>query len=251
MKELTELLIMPLASPNASAHPTNVGYLERWSSSIAGGALLAVSLRSGRLKSPLGIGLLMVAGHQVYRGITGYDRLYAQLGIDTSDWGQFGTPDGTSVSVEKVVTINASIEDVFNFWRDFEHLPRFMAHLETVRTIDDRRSHWVAKAPLGTTVEWDAEIVDERPNEFIAWRSLPGADIPNQGRVEFKKATGDRGVEVRVSLEYSPPAGKLGALAAKVFGEEPDLQVAGDLRRLKQVLEAGEVPTTEGQPMGE
>lgn len=212
---------------------------------------MAVSLRSGRFKSPLGIGLLLVAGHQVYRGITGYDRLYAQLGIDTSDWGQFGTPAGAAVSVEKVVTINASVEDVFNFWRDFEHLPSFMAHLETVHNIDDRRSHWVAKAPLGTTVEWDAEIVDERPNEIIAWRSLPGAHIPNQGRVQFKPATGNRGVEVRVSLEYNPPAGKLGALAAKVFGEEPDLQVAGDLRRLKQVLEAGEVPTTEGQPMGE
>ncbi len=256
MREMTNVLrVLPLApSSSASTHPTNVGNAERWVASLLGGALLSYGVRAGRYKTPLGIGILLVAGHQIYRSITGYDRIYAQIGVDTSEWGQFGPTEPMAampVSVEKVVTVNASQEDVFAFWRDFEHLPRFMEHLEIVRTLDDRRSHWVAKAPLGTTVEWDAEIIEERANELIAWRSLPGADIPNKGRVEFKPAAGDRGTEVHVRLEYSPPVGHVGALIAKLFGEEPDLQVAGDLRRLKQVLEAGEVATTEGQPQGE
>jgi uncharacterized membrane protein len=232
----------------------NVGDMERWASSVAGGALLALGLRRGYLKSPLGIGALVFAGQQIYRGVTGYDYVYAKLGVDTSDWGQLGgaqlAQSASAVSVEQLVTIDAPVEDVYAFWRNFEHLPQWMSHLESVRIIDDRRSHWVAKAPLGTSVEWDAEITEERPNELIAWRSVPPADIPNSGRVQFEPATGGRGVVVRVKLDYQPPAGQVGALVAKLFGEEPNIQVASDLRRLKQVLEAGEIPTTEGQPTG-
>jgi uncharacterized membrane protein len=107
--------------------------------------------------------------------------------------------------------------------------------------IDDRRSRWIAKAPAGATVEWEAEIVDDRPRELIAWRSLPEGDVPNQGVVRFIPAPADQGTEVHVELHYDPPGGKLGALVAKLFGEEPNQQVKGDLRRLKQVLEIGEV----------
>jgi hypothetical protein len=116
-----------------------------------------------------------------------------------------------------------------------------MDHLESVRVTGDRQSHWVAKAPAGHTVEWDAETVEERTDELIAWRSLPGASVPNSGQVRFEPAVGGRGTEVHVELRYDPPGGKLGALVAKLFGEEPGQQVAGDLLRLKQVLETGEV----------
>jgi uncharacterized membrane protein len=125
-----------------------------------------------------------------------------------------------------------------------------MDHLESVRILDGKRSHWVAKAPLGTSVEWDAEIINEEANELIGWRSLEGADVPNAGSVRFRPAPGGRGTEVRVNLEYNPPTGKLGAAFAKLLGEEPERQVEEDLRRFKQWMEAGEIPTTAGQPKG-
>jgi uncharacterized membrane protein len=145
------------------------------------------------------------------------------------------------VHVVVPITINRRRDEIYHFWRNFENLPRFMEHLESVRTTGERRSHWKAKAPLGSSVEWDAEIIEDRPSELIAWQSLPEADIPNTGSVRFRDAAGGRGTEVVVELNYQPPGGKMGALLAKLFGEEPEQQVKSDLRRLKQVLEIGEV----------
>ena len=131
------------------------------------------------------------------------------------------------------------VEELYQFWRNFENLPRFMDHLESVTIIDEGRSHWVVKGPAGIRVEWDAEIHNEIPNELIAWRSLAGSEVDNAGSVHFMPTEiGD--TEVRVVLRYDPPAGKLGATVARLFGEEPSRQVAEDLRRLKQVVEAGE-----------
>ncbi len=148
---------------------------------------------------------------------------------------------GKGVRVRRDITIAKPPEEVYRFWRNFENLPRFMEHLESVQILDERRSHWRAKAPAGAGVEWDAEIIEDRPNELIVWRSLDGADVPNTGSVRFVPAPGGRGTEVNVELRYDPPGGKLGATVAKLFGEEPGQQVDGDLRRLKQVLETGEV----------
>jgi uncharacterized membrane protein len=147
------------------------------------------------------------------------------------------------------VTVNRPREEVYRFWHDFGNLPRFMFHLESVESDGDgRRSHWKAKAPAGRTVEWDAEVVEDAPNQMIAWRSLPGAKVPNRGRVRFMPAGGGRGTEVRVELEYLPPGGAAGRLIAMLFGEEPRQQVADDLRRFKQVVETGEVVRSEGSP---
>jgi uncharacterized membrane protein len=137
------------------------------------------------------------------------------------------------------------VEEVYAFWRDLRNLSRFMMHVELVTTSGDR-SHWIVKGPAGTTVEWDAEITEERPNELLAWRSLPGSQIENSGSVRFKKAPADRGTEVHVSLQYEPPAGKAGAALAKLFGEEPTQQLTDDLRRFKQVMETGEVVLSDG-----
>lgn len=145
------------------------------------------------------------------------------------------------IQVRKAITINVPPDEAYTFWRDFENLPRFMAHLETVHVLDGRRSYWKAKAPLGTTVEWTAEIIEDIPGRLIAWRSVEGTKVPNTGRVEFKQAPGNRGTEVHVELAYDPPGGAVGAAIAKLFGEEPSIQVDGDLRRFKQVLEVGEV----------
>ncbi|HSH39198.1 MAG TPA: SRPBCC family protein, partial [Chthoniobacterales bacterium] len=138
----------------------------------------------------------------------------------------------------------------YAFWRQFENLPRFMRHLESVRQTGQNRSHWRAKGPTGTSVEWEAEIVDERPGELIAWRSLPGADIENSGSVRFERAPGGRGTFVRVKMEYHPPSGFFGASIARLLGEEPEIQVQRDLYRFKQVMETGQVTTTEGQSAG-
>ncbi|MFG1869816.1 SRPBCC family protein [Micromonospora arborensis] len=154
------------------------------------------------------------------------------------------------IRMEIGVTVNRSPAEAYRFWRDVENLPRFMAHLESVRADDLRRSHWIARAPAGHRVEWDAEIIDDQPNKAITWRSLPGTRVPNAGRVRFVPAPGDRGTEVRVELRYAPPAGALGRAVAKLFGEEPEQQVRDDLRRFKQVLETGEVVRSEGSPNG-
>jgi uncharacterized membrane protein len=157
---------------------------------------------------------------------------------------------GTGVKIEKRVTINKRPEELFNFWRDFANLPSFMNHLKSVRIIDDKHSHWVANGPARTTLEWDAEIINEIPNELIAWRSIRKARIPNAGSVRFEKSRNGRGTEVKVALSYAPPAGKIGVLIAKIFGEEPGQQVEEDLRRFKQVMEAGETASVEGQSSG-
>jgi uncharacterized membrane protein len=154
------------------------------------------------------------------------------------------------VDIQKSITVNRPAEECYRFWRDFANFPRFMRHLEEVRVTSDTRSHWRAKAPAGATVTWDAEITVDHPGELLAWHSLEGADIDNAGTVRFERAPGGRGTVVRVDLLYRPPGGKAGSLLAKLFGEEPEQQVEQDLRRFKQLLETGEIPTTTGQSSG-
>jgi uncharacterized membrane protein len=145
------------------------------------------------------------------------------------------------VRTKRSLTVNKSPEECYAFWRDFQKLPQFMRHLESVEIIDERRSHWKAKAPAGASVEWDAETIDDRPNELISWRSTEDADVYNAGTVRFERAPGGRGTEVRVDLEYKPPLGKLGSKVAMLFREEPGQQVMDDLRHFKQVMETGEI----------
>ena len=142
-------------------------------------------------------------------------------------------------TIERAITINRPVGEVFSFWRDFTNLPRFMTDLERVDVLDERRSHWVAKSSLAGALEWDAEIVKEEPNEVIAWRAVDAASVPNEGAVSFASAPGDRGTEVRVSATYRAPAGALGVRVAQIAGDDPDQQVREELRRLKQVLECG------------
>lgn len=159
-------------------------------------------------------------------------------------------PFARGLALYASITVNRRPEEVYAFWRDLENLPRFMIHLRSVRIIDRRRSHWVAEGPAGRAAEWEAEIVDDRPGELIAWRSTAGATVPNNGIVRFAEAPGGRGTEVRVQMRYDPPAGTVGVAFARLLGEHPDQQVRDDLRRFKQVLETGEVVRSEGSPEG-
>jgi uncharacterized membrane protein len=147
----------------------------------------------------------------------------------------------SAIDVRRTITIAKSPEELYRFWRRLENLPQFMSHLASVHQIDERRSHWKAKAPAGTHVEWDAEIVEDQPNRMIAWCSLEGSQIDNVGRVRFVPAPAGLGTEVHVELSYRPPGGSVGRAIAMLFGEEPSQQIMGDLRRLKQVMETGEV----------
>lgn len=167
--------------------------------------------------------------------------------IDHSPSASVGHNEG--VRVEKTVTINKPADALYRFWRNFENLPQFMEHVESVTVESDTRSLWTVTAPAGKRVSWEAKIINDIPNELIAWQTTHG-DVANAGSVRFRSAPGGKGTEVTVNLEYAPPAGKVGQAVAKVFGEEPTQQVQDDLRRFKQVMEAGEVPTTTGQPQG-
>jgi uncharacterized membrane protein len=151
--------------------------------------------------------------------------------------------------VRTAITVRAPRDEVYAFWRDFENLPQFMAHVESVQITGDRRSRWLAKGPLGN-VEWDAELVEDNPGRMIAWRSLPHSEVPNHGTVRFQDAPGNRGTEVHVEIHYEPPAGRLGVTLAKLFGEEPQQQAKDDLRRFKQIKECGQVVRSEGTPEG-
>ncbi|MFN6482989.1 MULTISPECIES: SRPBCC family protein [unclassified Nostoc] len=212
--------------------------VERWASLIGGGAMVLMGLRQGSLRGAL---TALAGGGLVYQGATKQSTIQkAQEAIGLNQ----------PIKVEKTVTINKSAEELYRFWHDFENLPTFMKHLKSVKVHNEKRSHWIANAPLDNTVEWDADILEDRENEFISWASVEGADVDNSGFVRFTKAPGDRGTEVKVVLEYNLPGGALAATVAKLFGEEPEQQIGDELRRFKMLMEAGEIATTEGQPSG-
>lgn len=152
------------------------------------------------------------------------------------------------IKVETCVTINRSPEELFSFWRNFENLPRVMEHIEWVQCLDERRSKWRVQGPGGKEIDWEAEIINEHPNELIAWRTLEGSDVRHAGSVRFRPAPGARGTEVKLAVEYEVAGGKLTSGLAKLFRHDPEQQIREDLRHFKQIMETGEVPTLEGQP---
>jgi uncharacterized membrane protein len=212
---------------------------ERWASLIGGGALVLMGLRQGSLRGAL---TALAGGGLIYQGATKQSTIQqAQEAMGVNQ----------PIKVEKTVTINKSAEELYRFWHNLENLPTFMKHLKSVKVYNEKRSHWIANAPLGNSVEWDADILEDRENEFISWASVEGADVDNSGFVRFQKALGDRGTEVKVVLEYNPPGGALASVVAKLFGEEPEQQIGDELRRFKMLMEAGEIATTEGQSSGQ
>ena len=207
----------------------------KWASLIGGGAMVLMGLRQRSLRGAL---MAVAGGGLAYQAAKAQGGITEALGLDKT------------IKVEKTVTINKPAAELYRYWHDFGNLSSFMKHVKSVTVVDSKRSHWVATAPLGATVEWDADIIEDRENEFISWASVEGADIDNSGFIRFKRATGDRGTEVKVVMEYAPPGGAATAAIAKLFGEEPEQQIGDDLRRFKMLMEAGEIATTEGQPKG-
>lgn len=156
----------------------------------------------------------------------------------------------TEVNIEKSIAINRPVNECYRFWRNFENFPRFMQHVQDVRVLSDTRSHWIVKAPAGTTVEWDAEITYDQPNQLLVWHSVEGSDIDHAGQIRFEPSVDGSSTVLHVEMQYRPPGGKAGALIAKLFGEEPEQQIEEDIRRFRQLIETGEIATTVGQSSG-
>ena len=209
-------------------------------SRVAGDALDLAALGGAFASPKSNKGRLAFATANVM-AVTALDLICAQQ-LSSRD----STTTGGTNQVRKSLIINRAPEELYQFWHDFENLPRFMQQLESVTVTGEGRSHWVAKAPAGTNVEWDAEIVEDRPNQSISWRSLEGSEVENSGTVSFEPAPGNRGTIVRVEMNYNPPGGAIGAFVAKLFGEEPGQQAQEALRSFKQLMETGEVIISEG-----
>jgi uncharacterized membrane protein len=215
----------------------NISATGRWASTIAGAALATVGYqRANRALGLLGLGL-------VARGASGWCPVTAAIepdSYDSIDRTKRRLSGSRGIIVEDTVTIQRPVSEVYSYWRNLENLPRFMEHLEDVRVMGRFHSRWVARGPLGVRVEWDAEIINDIPPTLLSWKSVGQPDVVSAGSVRFKPA-GERATRVHVKLQYDPPAGKVGATVAWLLGEDPQRQVAEDLRRFKQLVETGEV----------
>jgi uncharacterized membrane protein len=212
---------------------------DAWVQSRVAGDLIDLALLGASFRARRAQPARLAAATVAVLGVTALDVLYST---------RLARP--APVAFQRSVAINRSVDELYRFLRKLENLPRVLSHLETVRQIDDRRSHWVAKSPAGTTLEWDVVITEDEPGKRLAWRSVQDADLAARGAIELRPLAAGRGSAVKVSLEFDPPGGAIGAAFAKLFSAVPEVQLSSDLRRLKQLLETGEIATTEGQPSG-
>lgn len=219
----------------------NVGALDRVISALAGLGVVAYSVVKA-VRQPWRAAFALAAAPLLARALRGRSRLYDLLGVSSVHQPRHrGAEPELSEYVEASETIQVDPLQLYTFWKQFDNLPRFMEHLERVTPLPDGGWRWVVKAPAGSDVAWDADVTQDIPGRLIAWRSRPGSQIANEGFVEFAQAPGDRGTELRVRLMYEPPAGSLGVLVARLFREEPQQQIEGDLMRLKRLIEAGDI----------
>jgi uncharacterized membrane protein len=216
-----------------------------WVALLTGGGLvLRASVRRN-------LPLALIGGAVLYRGATGRWPFAGMLGLPTNEKSHPATsvPHESGIKVERAIRIGKSPDDLYRFWRNLENLPRFMSQHVEIRRLDDKRSHWQLQSLAGATFEWDAEIINDLPNELLAWRSLDNADIDHAGSVHFE-GDGAGGSTVTVIMEYRPPAGRIGAEIARLLGQEPAQVLEKDLQRFKQLMESGEIGPGEGPTYG-
>jgi uncharacterized membrane protein len=224
----------------------NISDSEGMASLLGGSGLFVAGLATGKWRGAL---MCAIGGALLYRGWTGHCHLYESLGLDSATHPpQASVPAQQGKKVERVVVIQQPPEMLYSFWRDFENLPKVMQHLDRVIVLDDKRSRWFANGPLGVSVEWEAEIINDRENEMIAWRSLPGSQVETAGSVHFRPLDENRGTAVTVSMKYNPPAGKLGDAIASMLGSGLGQQLAQDLQQLKLFMESDSARLHEPSP---
>jgi len=225
----------------------NVGEAERYSSILGGLGLILAGL-SRRGIGAVALGALGAA--LIQRGVTGHCSLYSGMGVNgttaEAETERSGVPDNVGIKLERSVVINRPREELFAFWRYFPNLTRAMKHVERIDLLNEKRSHWVIQTPRGRRIEWDAVVINEHPNEMIAWESLPGAKIENAGTVRFDPEPHGEGTVVTVKLEYNPPGGLFGRLGATLLGEKAGKEIEEDLNQLKNLMESGELVEKQG-----
>jgi uncharacterized membrane protein len=211
---------------------SRLGTVDSWFSLIGGSALAAFGVhRAISKRSPLGIAMATGGGLLLYNGLRPRTR-------------------SNGVHIQAAFTINKPVGEVYRQWRELENLPKFMKHLKSVRQLDNRRSEWTAQGPMGATFSWQSEIIDEADGKFLVWRSMPGSLVENTGSAQFREAPGGRGTELIVAMDYSKVGGHVGQFLSDMLGAVPERVLREELRNFKQLMEAGEIPTTEGQPTG-
>jgi uncharacterized membrane protein len=229
-------------SPPAGARclEKNIGGAERAFSVAAGVGLGLAGLARGGMK---GLALTAIGAGFAWRGYTGHCQTYKFLGINNARRNPAtSVPAQQGVKLDKTITVSRPAADLYRFWRRLENLPQVMRHLKSVRSIDSQHSRWVAEGALGQDLEWDAEIINEREDEMLAWASLPNGDIETAGSVHFRPLRNGKGTKVTVSLKYNPPAGKMGAHLATLLGEGLEEKLDEDLATFQQVMETGMAP---------
>lgn len=234
----------------------NVGQPERLASNLGGGALIAAGLWRGGLG---GLTMAGLGGLLLARGLTGHCGLYQALGVNTAegevesgdqeDATPYGVEAGAGVRAEEVITVNRAADELYRFWRDPDHLSKFIPHVESVTSNDGDQMHWVIRTPFGKAMEWDTKIHTDEPGRMFSWASTDG-QLATAGSVHFDPAPGNRGTVVRLNLKFDPPMGKLGIGLASLFGMSPSGLTREALQRFKQLVETGEIATTAGQPSG-
>jgi uncharacterized membrane protein len=222
----------------------NVGRTERLASVLGGAGLALLGVRQKGLGGPL---LGLAGAYLIARGATGHCFVYDALELDSAEGrpsrGRFEADEDVGVSVNASVVIDRPADEVYGIWRDFRNAPRYMDRIARVEILDEVRSRWTATGPLGRSWTWESEVVEDSPGELIAWESLPGAELPNRGWVQFLAQGADgRATEVRYFVEMDPPGGVIGEAVAKAFHQAPREMVRGDLRRFRQLVESGEAP---------
>lgn len=228
------------AGAPGATHSMNMTQSERFVALMGGTLVAAWGLRR---RDAAGAVAVLIGGVIAFRGLGGHSHLYERMGVHrfSGARGRGNVIRGQAIRVERSVTVQRPVDEVYRFWRSFENLPLFMEHLVEVTPRGGGIYRWTARGPIGT-VRWDAEIVEEQVPWLLSWRSIPGSQVDNAGSVRFSPAPGGRGTEVQVSLAYKPPVGVLGAVVARMLGRDPGVQVADDLDRFKRILEAGESP---------
>lgn len=215
------------STPHSPQQPASLS-TRQWGAILGGSALALFGLTR---RSKTGAAVAAAGGLLAYKGAK-----------------SSASPDKSPAKA--TFAINCSPEQAYQFWHNFENLPRFMRHLQSVKMIGDNRSEWVANGPLGTPIQWTAETTEDQPNQRIAWRSLPGSQLMNSGSVEFRSGGPGRGTVVVAQMEFQAPAGPLGRAAATLTGKSPEFTIREAVRRFKAILEAGEASTTLGQSHG-
>lgn len=228
--------------PERGTNIINVDWQERVLSAGVGGYLFAAGLRNLTKKPIKGLLQTAIGGFLLYRGSSGNCPVYTSIG-KSSD-----AQHATSVNIRTSMIVNKPRNDVYQFWRRLENLPKFMKHLLTVKELDAKRSHWEAVIPgnLGT-LKWDAEIVKEREGEFIGWQSLPNATIENAGKVEFRDIDNGQGTELDVTISYRPPAGQIGSGIASLLNPVFEKLIRQDIMNFKQYTETNDMPVYGGE----